>query len=222
MGGFIIPVCGVVLDSEKRRFPRYQLATPLTGVVEQAGERYLGSILNISVGGFYLHLSKAPGKTLTVHGDSDYGEIHHAGRCASGFGHLVRVEKFEKGVGVGFKWDLEAMDQPSCALIAEVVGAQEARRAQGRVTVSGNDVMLAGHVSSALANDVFSSLRALGAGKARLSLQDCQSIDSSGIEMLLALRDRGLTLVNAREEIAAILLRFQLSASVLPRKAGDE
>jgi PilZ domain len=198
---------------EQRRFPRYQLAIPLTGLVEQEGERYAGSVLNISAGGFYLHLAKAAPEHLVIHGASDFGEIHYAGRNANGFGSLIRVERFVKGVGVGFGWDNDGMDADSLGLISELIGAQEARRALGRVTIAETEVVLGGLVSSALANDIFIGLRKGSAGSARLSLHDCTSIDSSGVEMLMALRDRGVTIVNVGPEIERIIQRFQLSTA---------
>ena len=196
---------------EQRRFPRYQLAIPLTGLVEQEGERYAGSVLNISAGGFYLHLAKASAERLVIHGASDFGEIHYAGRNANGFGSLVRVERFAQGIGVGFGWDHDGMDADSLALISELVGAQEARRALGRVTLSATELVLGGLVSSALANDVFIGLRKIGTNAARISLSGCTSIDSSGVEMLMALRDRGVPIVNVGPEIERIIQRFQLS-----------
>lgn len=206
---------------EKRRFSRYQLAIPLTGLVEQDGERYSGSVLNISAGGFYLHLAKASPSHLAIHGVNDYGEINFAGRNANGFGSLVRVERLANGVGVGFSWDREGMDADSVHLIGELIEAQEAKRTQGRVTVSANDVVLGGLVSSALSYDIFNALRSIGAGLARLSLSECNTIDSSGIEMLMALRDRGVPIVNVGAEIERIIHRFQLSAADTEKKPND-
>jgi hypothetical protein len=206
---------------EKRRYPRYQLAIPLIGIVEHKGERCSGSVLNISVGGFYLHLSKPPLGSLVTQGTSDYGEIHYAGRSASGFGNLVRVETLAKGVGVGFAWDKNEMNESSSQLIAEIIKEQENKRALGRVAISAADIVLGGHVSSALANDVFACLRTIGVGRARLSLDGCTSIDSSGIEMLLTFRDRGVPVVNVGAEIERVIQRFQLSESDTARKSSD-
>lgn len=206
---------------EKRRFPRYQLATPLTGTVEHEGERYSGSVLNISIGGFYLHLPKAPVSGLTIQGGSDYGEICYAGRNANGFGNLVRVEKLAAGLGIGFSWDRGGMDSGSSLLIAEVIKEQENKRLLGRVITSGTDINLMGHISSALAEEIFSCLRAIGAGKARLSLSKCLSIDSSGIELLMALRDRGVPIVDVSVEISAVIQRFQLTATDPSKKTSD-
>ena len=205
---------------EQRRFPRYRLATPLTGLVEQEGERYAGSVLNISAVGFYLHLAKELPSHLVIHGVNDFGEIHYAGRSANGFGSLVRVEHFAKGVGIGFAWDNDGMDADSQRLISELIGAQEAKRALGRVTVSTTAIVLGGLVSSALANDIFIGLGTQGASQARLSLNECTSIDSSGIEMLMALRDRGVAIINVGSEIGRIIQRFQLSATD-PEKKSD-
>jgi len=196
---------------EQRRFPRYQLATPLIGLVEQEGVRHAGSVLNVSVGGFYLHLAKAAPEHLVIHGASDFGEIQYAGRNANGFGSLIRVERFVNGVGVGFGWDHDGMDADSLRLISELIGAQEARRALGKVMISATEVVLGGLVSSALANDVFIGLRKVTKGSARISLRECTSIDSSGVEMLMALRDRGVPIVNVGPEIERIIQRFQLS-----------
>ena len=199
------------MEEEKRRHTRYQLASPLTGVVEQAGNRLSGSVLNVSAGGYYLHLPRLPEGALKVHGIDDYGEIHYAGKQASGFGHLVRIERFTAGVGIGFGWDLSALDQHSLALINDLVGEQEIRRTQGQVSCRGCDILLAGVVTSALAHDVFTALRAFGAGqRVRISLHDCKSLDSSGVELLMALRDRGLPIVEARGRIAAHLERLRL------------
>jgi len=196
---------------EQRRFPRYQLAIPLTGLVEQEGERYAGSVLNISAGGFYLHLTKAVPEHLVINGASDFGEIHYAGRNANGFGSLIRVERFVNGIGVGFGWDHDGMDADSLALISELIAAQEAQRALGSVTISETEVVLGGLVSSALANDIFIGLRKAGSRVVRVSLNECTSIDSSGVEMLMALRDRGVPIVNVGPKIERIIQRFQLS-----------
>jgi len=206
---------------EQRRFPRYQLATPLTGVVEQEGARYPGSVFNISVGGFYLHLSRLLPDSLKIHGVDDYGEILYAGRNAFGFGNLVRIEKFSNGVGIGFSWDRDGMDEGSSLLIGEVIKEQEIRRSLGSVTTKEDEVILGGFVSSALTNDIFPCLRSVGADKARLSLADCTSIDSSGIEMLMALRDRGVPIVNLSSEIESIVQRFQLTTPSPDKKSND-
>lgn len=199
---------------EKRRFPRYQLAVPLTGLVEQEGERYAGNILNISSGGFLLHLASTLPERLVLHGPSDFGEIHYAGRNANGFGSLIRVERFAKGgIGVGFAWDKDGMDSSSRKLIDELIAAQEARRALGTVGVSGDRVVLSRLVSSALANDVLLRLREIGESRARVSLHGCTSIDSSGVELLMMLRDRGIPIVDVGAEIDGVIRRFQLSAA---------
>lgn len=195
---------------EKRRYPRYQLVVPLVGVVEQNGGRYSGSVLNISLGGFYLHLPRLPADSLKIHGVDDYGEFHYAGRTVSGFGSIVRIEKFAGSVGIGFCWDNEGMDAKSVRLLQESISEQEARRAFAEVSVSGNTIVLSGHASSALSSDVFSMMRSIGGGRARLSLAECESIDSSGIELLMALRDRGIVIVDVNPGIEPILRRFQL------------
>lgn len=206
---------------EQRRYPRYQLTTPLTGIVEQEGERYQGSVLNISAGGFYLHLPRLPLGNLKIHGADDYGEIHYAGRSASGFGNLVRIEKFASGVGIGFAWDRDGMDAGSSILIGELIKEQEQKRAMGRVSRFDDDVHLAGHVSSAISHEVLNCLRAIAPGKARLSLAECTSIDSSGIEMLMSLRDRGVPIININPEVESITQRFQLSGDAAGKKSND-
>jgi anti-anti-sigma regulatory factor len=206
---------------EQRRYPRYQLTTPLTGVVEQEGERYPGSVLNISAGGFYLHLPRLVPSSLKVHGADDYGEIHHAGRSAFGFGNLVRIERFSNGVGIGFSWDREGMDVASSVLIGELIREQEQKRVLGRVTTIGTDIVLGGHVSSAISTEVLNCLRSIGSDKARLSLADCTSIDSSGIDMLMSLRDRGVPIVNINPEVESITQRFQLSPASPEKKTDD-
>ena len=206
---------------EKRRFPRYQLAIPLTGLVEQAGVRFAGSVLNISAGGFYLHLGKTLTSQLVIHGTDDFGEIHYAGRSANGFGSVIRVERFDKGIGVGFAWDSDGMQAESLGLISELIGAQEAKRALGRVNVVASDVILGGVVSSALANDIFAALKIVGISQAHLSLSECTSIDSSGVEMLMALRDRGVPIVNVGPEIERIIQRFQLSPADPEKNTND-
>ena len=209
-------MCGVSL--EQRRYPRYQLVVPLVGVVEQAGGRYPGSVLNISEGGFYIHLPKLPPDNLKIHGLDDYGEIHYAGRNAFGFGSIVRIEKFTDSVGVGFSWDKDGMDAKSAALIGDVIKEQESRRVCGRVVPSENAIILRGHLSSALSQELFAVLRTIGVAQARISLAECTSIDSSGIELLMALRDRGVSIVNVGTELEGVLQRFQLVGG---RKESD-
>lgn len=89
-------VAGVALE---KQFPPLSTGVPLTGLVEQEGERYAGNILNISSGGFLLHLANTLPDRLVLRGVSDFGEIHCAGRNANGFGSLVRVERFREGSG---------------------------------------------------------------------------------------------------------------------------
>ena len=203
---------------EQRRYPRYQLVVPLVGFVEQAGGRYSGSVLNISEGGFYIHLPKAPPDSLKIHGMDDYGEVHYAGRNAFGFGSIVRIEKFSDSVGIGFSWDKDGMDAKSVSLIGDVIGEQEHRRTSGRVIPSGNTIVLRGHLSSALSQELFAVVRTIGVSQAQISLAECTSIDSSGIELLMALRDRGVPVVNIGRELEGVLQRFQL---VGQRKATD-
>jgi len=195
---------------DKRQYPRYQLVAPLVGVVEQNGGRYSGSVLNISLGGFYLHLPRLPADSLKIHGVDDYGEFHYAGRTVSGFGSIVRIEKFVGSVGLGFCWDKEGMDAKSEQLLRDSISEQEARRAFAEVSVSGNTIVLRGHASSALSSDVFAMLRNIATGHAKLSLAECVSIDSSGIELLMALRDRGIAIIDVGPGIEPVLKRFQL------------
>ncbi len=192
----------------------------MIGFVEQGGERYSGSVLNISAGGFYLHLSRLPVTPLKIHGVDDYGEIHYAGRNASGFGNLVRLEKFSNALGIGFSWDRDGMDEKSSVVLGEALKEQQTRRSLGQVRTLDSDVVLGGHVSSALSEDVFSSLHRIGAGKVRISLAESTSIDSSGIEMLMVLRDRGIPLINIGSCIEDVIQRFQLSRPT-PDKADD-
>ena len=168
-------------------------------------------MLNVSLGGYLLHLPKPPEGQLKIHGMDDYGEIHYAGRCASGFGHIVRIERFAAGVGIGFGWEIAALDTRSRGLIDELIAVQEARRALGSVDCRGRDIVLGGLVSSSLADDVFAALRALGKEpRVRISLDRCQSLDSSGVELLMSLRDRGLPIVEAHGTVAAHLERLHL------------
>ena len=219
MGGGTASFPGVLVEEDQRRHPRYQLASPLTGAVEQSGHRHTGSVLNVSEGGYYLHLPRIPEGMLKIQGVDDYGEIHYAGRQAAGFGHLVRIERFANGVGIGFAWDLEGLDTRSRKVIDELVAAQALRRAQGEVECRGRDIVLGGTVSSALAEDVLSMLRRLGnMSPVRISLDRCQSIDSSGVEMLMALRDRGLPIVEAHGRIAAHLERLRLLSAATKKE----
>jgi anti-anti-sigma regulatory factor len=105
------------------------------------------------------------------------------------------------------------MDENSSLLIGEVIKEQENRRSLGSVRTKEDEIILGGFISSALTNDIFPCLRSIAAGKARLSLTDCTSIDSSGIEMLMALRDRGVPIINVSPEIESIVQRFQLTSS---------
>lgn len=195
---------------EKRSFYRYHLSTPLTGLIEHDGGRIAGNILNISVGGFLLHVPLPPTNTIVPYGDSDYGEIHYAGRNVHGFGQIVRIEPLAKGVGIGFSWDSKEIDEGGGRLIAEIIQEQVEKRQAGYVTTLDTVIVLGGHVSSALAADVFSCLKAIGAGNARLSMRDCLSIDSSGIEMLLTLRDMAVPITDVGDGIKTVMQRFQL------------
>lgn len=195
---------------EKRCFHRYQLSTPLTGFVEQEGERFTGSILNISSDGFSMHLPDASACSLATYGASDYGEIRRAGRIVHGFGQIVRIEPLAKGVGVGFSWDINEIDDDGGLLIAEIIEEQIAVRRAGYVKISAGDIVLGGHISSALTSEIFSCSREIGKGAARLSLLGSVSIDSSGVEMLLTLREMNVCISDVGEEIKSVVQRFQL------------
>ncbi len=94
---------------------------------------------------------------------------------------------------------------------------QENKRLLGRVTTSASDILLAGHVSSALSEEVY----AIGAGRARLSLRKCTSIDSSGIELLMALRDKGMPIVEVGVDMEIVIQRIQLSVTDPGKKYSD-
>lgn len=205
---------------EQRRHPRYQLVVPLVGVVEQNGGRYTGSVLNISISGLYLHLPKLPSETLKIHGVDDYAEIHYAGRNTFGFGSIVRIEKFAHSVGVGFCWDKEGMDAKSSQLLDDLIKEQELRRVSGSVVLLDRVIALRGHVSSALSQEVFTALRSAGSQHNQLSLAECTSIDSSGIELLLALKDRGLQIASVAPEVEVVLRRFPLLSEPKASDAG--
>ncbi len=195
---------------ELRRFSRYTLSTPLTGLVEHGDERCTGSIINLSLGGFFLHLPTSPETQLAAYGTGDYAEIHYAGRDVHGFGQIVRLERLPKGLGIAFSWDVDEVDKAGCALIAEIIEAQRKMRQAGTISTSDSHILLSGHVSSALAAEVFLLVKKAGAGQARISLRQCTSIDSSGIEMLMTLRDMGAPVTEAGSKICDILQRFQL------------
>lgn len=195
---------------ELRRFSRYNLSTPLTGLIEHGDERCTGSLINISQGGFLLHLPSAPATRLATYGTGDYGEIHYAGNNAHGFGQLVRVEHFAKGVCVAFSWDADEVSKAGCALIDRVIEEQTKMRQAGSVSISATTISLGGHVSSALAAEIFLLLKKTGAANARISLRNCASIDSSGIEMLITLRDMGAPIIDAGAKVRDVMQRFQL------------
>lgn len=184
------------------------MVAPLVGVVEQNGGRYSGSVLNISLGGFYLHLPRLPADSLKIHGVDDYGEFHYAGRTVSGFGSIVRIEKF---VGA---WASGLLGQGRHGRQERAIAARFNQRAGStdvcEVSVSGNTIVLRGHASSALSSDVFAMLRNIATGHAKLSLAECVSIDSSGIGCLMALRDRGIAIIDVGPGIEPVLKRFQL------------
>jgi hypothetical protein len=186
------------------------LSKPLTGLIEHDDERCPGSVVNISTGGFFLHLPSIPQHRLAAYGTGDYGEIHYAGRTAHGFGQIVRVETYTKGVGVAFSWGADEVSEGGCTLIADVIAEQVKMRQSGHVTTAAALILLSGHVSSALAPEIYAHLKTIGTGKASLSLRQCESIDSSGIQMLMALRDMGAPVVEANENIHEVMQRFQL------------
>lgn len=195
---------------EKRSFHRYHLTTPLTGLIEHEGTHLAGNILNMSTGGFLLHLPTLPANNPVPYGESDYGEIHYADRKVHGFGQIVRVETLAKGVGIGFSWDINEIDKTGTLLIAEIIQQQVEKRQAGYVTTAESVIVLGGHVSSALASDTFACLKKIGAANARLSMQACLSIDSSGIEMLLTLRDMAVPITDVGDGIKSVMERFQL------------
>ena len=112
------------------------------------------------------------------------------------------------------------MDAKSSQLIAEIIEEQERRKSLGWVVTSGHTIKLSGYVSSALSHDVFSAVQAIGAGNAVISLSGVASIDSSGIELLMVLRDRGVLLTDASTQIGLVLKRFQLSQTRKEDRAG--
>lgn len=195
---------------EQRKFSRYNLSTPLTGLVEHGDDRCAGSITNISLGGFFLQLPSAPANKLVAYGTGDYGEILYAGRKAHGFGQIVRVEQFAKGLGVAFSWDADEINKEGYALIAEVINEQVKMRQAGTVSAAAAKINVSGHVSSALAVEIYACVKKIGAGNPTLSLRHCTSIDSSGIEMLLTLRDMGVPITDAGPKVKDIVQRFQL------------
>lgn len=195
---------------ELRRFVRYNLSTPLTGLVEHEDERYTGNVVNISVGGFFLHLPATPKNRLKAYCAGDYGELVYAGRKAHGFGQIQRIETYAQGTGVAFAWGADEMDKSGGTLIAEIIDEQIKMRQAGCVSTADSTIMLSGHVSSALATEIYAHLKTIGATNARLSLLNCTSIDSSGIQMLMTLRDMGALVTEAGENVKSVMLRFQL------------
>ena len=115
---------GRSLFVEKRSLFRYQLSTPLTGFVEQAGKRFGGEVLNLSTGAFFLRLSHTPSSELVTSGVSDYGEVNYAGRTISGFGQIVRIQSVAEEVSIAFLWDSLELDESSGSLINEIIEGQ--------------------------------------------------------------------------------------------------
>ncbi len=191
---------------ERRVFPRYKLVKPITGYVEHNFQRYAGSVYDLSLGGFLLFVRDEKAETFAHDGASDFGEIAHDGKPIGGFGTIVVTRELPGGVAIGFKWD-EYVAHDDAKVINALIDELVLRRAAGAVVRNGMVTELAGHVSSALASDLFASIVA---GATRLSLARCTSIDSSGLDVLLNLVKGGVVIGEVSGDVQPILARFHL------------
>ncbi len=194
--------------AERRAFPRYRLARPLTGYIEHNEVRFPGSVLDVSVSGFLLYLAGGDLERFRRRAGSDFGELAFGDKTFGGFGSVANVRQLPGGVNVGFQWD-DYVYQESRQVIDELIADLTQRRMAGCVRREGQWARVYGHLSVALSVDLHA---AVGAGASRLSLAETLSLDSSGLNLLLDLQKAGLTIEDAHPDIREPLERFRLIA----------
>lgn len=199
----------------RRTVSRYHLVEPLQGYIEHGEARHLGEIIELSTAGFRLRLrDTAKEAFISARSTLDFGEVIYRQEEISGFGEIRYVREVGSDLWIGFKWDdLHAGEhiQKSFTIIADLIS----RGIAGCVNMDCGVVVLAGHVSSVLADDV---QQCLSRERPRLSLRECSSIDAGGIAMLADLEDAKVRLEDVSLEISARLQQHRLQGpdSVLP------
>lgn len=195
--------------SERRKFKRYPLTRPLSGVVEHEHRCYAGNVVDISFGGFRLFVPNVDAGSFRVPGGMDFGEVISEGRNVGGFGNIAFATNALQGAAIGFNWDEYVLAEHHDAL-GRLIDFIAGQRNAGRVAIDGNRLILRGHVTSALAIDVYPMV---GRGISSIFMEECLSIDPGGVDMLIGLKAAGVHVVACNTEIAPILDRFRLLSS---------
>lgn len=208
----------------RRQFSRYVLLQPLTGYIEHAEIRHRGEILELSAAGFRFRLRNSAKENFTaLKGGLDYGEIVFQGREIGGFGEIRHVRAEGGDVLVGFRWD-EIHAETGFPKIAGIIAELVARKAAGCVNIKEGVVELGGHVSSALADDVWQSI---SPDTPRVSLRECTSIDVGGLSLLISLEAAKVQIREASREVGALLQRCRAEGpesvfpALTPRPGGN-
>jgi hypothetical protein len=185
---------------ERRSVQRYKLALPITGYIEHDFTRFRGQVLDVSISGFQLFIPGLAADNFAEASPSDFGEVRFGEMAADGFGQIVVARPIPGGVAVGFHWDKFAFHGGGSAM-GTIIDRLLELKAAGSVARRGKEIWLLGHVSNALASDVFS---AIAAGGARICLAQCNSIDSGGRDLLVILSGVGIPIESIPPEIHAV------------------
>lgn len=203
----------------RRTVSRYHLLHPLAGYIEHGEVRRKGEVVEMSTAGCRFRLRDIAKDTfIAQRSPLDFGEIIYKEEAIGGFGDIRYVRGEGRDVLIGFKWDevhAEANIDRHFSIIAELIAGKGA----GCVNLNNGVVELAGHVFSALLEDIKPTI---DPKRPRVSLRECTSIDASGLALLAALEKARVRIEDASPDIAAIFLRYKQEglSSVLPISAG--
>lgn len=190
----------------RRTVSRYHLVHPLPGYIEHGEVRHPSEIVEISTAGFRVRLRNARQDDFTSPtGTFDFGEVIHEEDEIAGFGEIRYVRPDKDDLWIGFKWDdfhVAENIHKSYSVIAELISRGQA----GCVNVSGDVILLGGHVSSVLADDL---QQCISQGLRRVSLRDCTSIDASGVSMLAGLEGLEVRVEEMGAEVSTLLGRYR-------------
>lgn len=192
---------------DRRIVQRYRVDANLHGFIEHRFERHTGQIIDLSAGGFRMITplvykeDAVPINRL----DLNFGEIEYEGNHFGGFGQIVHYKETCRGLEIGFSWDPQQVILQHNAVV-DLIRHLVKQRCAGSVSCKNEEIILDGHISHALAADLFNAInhenfRAIVVEKSA-TITDC------GVDLLSDIQRRGFEIKYKQPEIQFIITRL--------------
>ena len=189
--------------NEKRSAPRFRPGRPFPAAIEIDDMQLVGTLADISKGGFMLLVPEEQCRRLPRPGPA-LGEIHLDGEQVRGDARLCHVSQVRRGLGIGVSFkDTVCGGNTLADATRTILG--DPKSGGLRLYMEGGQLHLAitGFLSYNLSHPFMHALRHQGLGV--IDLSACHSMDSAGLGMMHLATDAGVTVVGADGTVLDLL-----------------